>query len=133
MAFLCAGAKNDKLRSATAVVLIHVVVGYAILNAFDIRPGEVVKSSLSGSIVPIAEGIQTSKAGIGRHPQTRKTDVLIGLFRRSGEEARSRPPGSGFVRCFHVSILRQGSKSRTGIGWPFRTIVSEAVKMRTSA
>lgn len=47
MAFSGASAKNDRLKSATTVVLIHVVVGYAILNAFDIRPGEVVKSSLS--------------------------------------------------------------------------------------
>ena len=47
MAFSGAGAKNDKLKSATAAVMIHVLVGYAILNAFDIRPGEVVKSSLS--------------------------------------------------------------------------------------
>lgn len=48
MAFAGDSAKNDKLRSAIAVVLVHVVVGYAILNAFDIHPGEVVKSSLSG-------------------------------------------------------------------------------------
>ena len=47
MAFSGAGAKSDKLKSATAAVMIHVLVGYAILNAFDIRPGEVVKSSLS--------------------------------------------------------------------------------------
>ena len=47
MAFSGAGAKNDRLKSATAVVLMHAVVGYAILNAFDIRPGEVVKPSLS--------------------------------------------------------------------------------------
>ena len=47
MAFSGASANNDRLRSATAVVLIHVVVGYAILKAFDIRPGELVKSSLS--------------------------------------------------------------------------------------
>ena len=47
MAFSGAGAKNDRLKSATAVVLIHAVVGYAILNAFDFHPGDVVKSSLS--------------------------------------------------------------------------------------
>jgi len=47
MAFSSARAKNNRLKSATAVVLLHVVVGYAILNAFDIRPGDVVKSSLS--------------------------------------------------------------------------------------
>lgn len=47
MAFSGASAKRDRLKSATAVVLIHVVVGYAILNAFGIRLGEAVKSSLS--------------------------------------------------------------------------------------
>ena len=47
MAFSGASAKSDRLKSATAVVLIHVGVGYAILNAFNIRPGEVVKSSPS--------------------------------------------------------------------------------------
>jgi protein TonB len=61
MAFSGASARNDRLKSATAVVLIHVVVGYAILTAFDIRPGEVVKSSLSSfnvidvAIPPVAD------------------------------------------------------------------------------
>ena len=40
-------ALGQALAAATAAVMIHVLVGYAILNAFDIRPGEVVKSSLS--------------------------------------------------------------------------------------
>ena len=47
MAFSGASARNDRLKSAAAVVLIHVVVGYTILNAFDIRPSEIVTSSLS--------------------------------------------------------------------------------------
>ncbi len=47
MAFSGASTGNDRLKSATAVVLIHGLLGYAILNAFDIRHGEVVRSSLS--------------------------------------------------------------------------------------
>ena len=48
MAFSGASSRNDRLKSAAAVVLIHLVVGYTILNAFDIRSNEIVKSSLSG-------------------------------------------------------------------------------------
>lgn len=68
MAFSGASAKNDKLKSATVVVLIHVVVGYVILNAFDIRPGDVITSSLSRlnmvdfSIPPVVADEQSKQA-----------------------------------------------------------------------
>lgn len=55
MAFSGASAKNDRIKSATAAVLIHVVVGFAILNAFDIGSGEVVRSSLrSFSVIDVS-------------------------------------------------------------------------------
>ncbi|WP_411291487.1 hypothetical protein [Sphingorhabdus sp.] len=47
MAFSGASAKNDRLKSATAMVLIHVVAGYAILKAFDYRRDDVLKSALT--------------------------------------------------------------------------------------
>lgn len=47
MPFLGASSKKDRWKSAAAVIVLHAVVGYAILNAFDIRPGEIVTSALS--------------------------------------------------------------------------------------
>ena len=47
MPFLEASSKEDRWRSAAAVLVLHAVVGYAILNAFEIRPGQIVTSALS--------------------------------------------------------------------------------------
>ncbi len=47
MAFAAAGSNLDKFKSAVAVVALHALAGYALLNAFDIRPGEVVRSALT--------------------------------------------------------------------------------------
>jgi periplasmic protein TonB len=47
MPFLGASSKKDRWKSAVAVLVLHAVVGYAILNAFDIHPGEMVTSALS--------------------------------------------------------------------------------------
>ncbi len=55
MVFSGASAKGDRLTSALAVVVIHAVVGYAILNTFGMGPGEVVKSSLSNlSVIDVS-------------------------------------------------------------------------------
>ena len=47
MAVAGASDKNDRLKSAAAVVALHALAGYALLNAFDIRTGEVVKSAFA--------------------------------------------------------------------------------------
>lgn len=47
MQFNGESSNNDRLKSAIAVVIIHAVVGYALLNAFDIRPGEIVSQALN--------------------------------------------------------------------------------------
>jgi periplasmic protein TonB len=47
MPFLGTSSKKDRWRSAVAVLVLHAVVGYALLTAFDIRPGEIVTSALS--------------------------------------------------------------------------------------
>lgn len=47
MAFAGASGNTDRLKSAVAVVALHALAGYALLNAFDIRSSEVVKSVLT--------------------------------------------------------------------------------------
>ena len=47
MAFLGAISKRDRWKSAVAVLILHIVVGYGLLTAFDIRPGEIVTNALS--------------------------------------------------------------------------------------
>lgn len=47
MAFLGTSSKKDRWKSAVAVIVLHAVVGYAILTAFDMRPGDIVTSALS--------------------------------------------------------------------------------------
>jgi protein TonB len=47
MQFSGESSANDRLRSAVAVFLIHALAGYALLNAFDIRPGEIVSHAFN--------------------------------------------------------------------------------------
>lgn len=47
MQFEAGQSNTDRLRSATAVFVIHVLAGYALLNAFDIRADDVVRKALN--------------------------------------------------------------------------------------
>ena len=47
MAFAVASGNRDKAKSGVAVIALHALAGYALLNAFDIRAEEVVKSTLN--------------------------------------------------------------------------------------
>ena len=47
MAFAGASGNMDRAKSAVAVVALHALAGYALLNAFDVRTGKVVKSALT--------------------------------------------------------------------------------------
>jgi protein TonB len=47
MAFAGASGNMDRAKSAVAVVALHALAGYALLNAFDVRTGEVVNSALT--------------------------------------------------------------------------------------
>ena len=64
MAFAGASGNMDRAKSAVAVVALHALAGYALLNAFDIRTGEVVISALTRLNVidvPIAPVIADEK------------------------------------------------------------------------
>lgn len=47
MAFASASDKNDRLKSAAAVLLIHVIASYAILSAFDVSAGALIDKALN--------------------------------------------------------------------------------------
>ena len=55
MAFAGSGTNSDRLKSGLAVLLIHLTAGYVLLNAFDIRVGEALRSTVGNlNVIAIA-------------------------------------------------------------------------------